>query len=245
MIELDLPYAQKRSEAVDTLVFHCLAFEPAEALKSFEQAKVSAHYMIDLNGRIYRLVSEDLCAWHAGQSFWRGREGLNQHSVGIELCSPSLGQEAYNPRQIKALISLSHALIRRYHIRPENIVGHSDIAPTRKPDPGKAFPWRYLAKNGIGLWYKLPQAPKTAQAVTPSADLPKEAEMLAAIGYDTHNLQAARQAFARRFMPDCIPTVSDIYALLERPYSENFSMPAAYFSDTLVAVWKRYSQALR
>ncbi len=117
-------------------------------------AEVSAHYLIDEDGTVYQLVDEGKRAWHAGISYWRGLRDINSHSIGIELANPgqTYGLKPYPEAQIKSLIALSKEIIARYSIAPENIVGHSDIAPDRKSDPGPYFPWKTLAEQGISKW---------------------------------------------------------------------------------------------
>ena len=211
MLSFDLPYFDNRNAKIDMLVIHCLAHNLQSALDAFHRHQVSAHYLIDENGKIYRLVPEHKRAWHAGESFWRGQTGLNHNSIGIELCAPSLGQTPYPTRQISALIRLCKHLKRKYHIKKENILGHSDIAPTRKPDPGKAFPWAYLARHNLGIWYNLKNAKKIA--------LENPEELLQKIGYDTSNIEAATWAFMRHFMADLIPT-DTVENLLSKPYPD-------------------------
>lgn len=110
---------------------------------------VSAHYVIDRDGTIYQLVCESMRAWHGGASFWKGIESLNKCSIGIELVN--LGNEPFPNAQIESLIRLCQDLKDRLSIKPENFIGHSDIAPQRKKDPGNHFPWETLANQGIGL----------------------------------------------------------------------------------------------
>ena len=118
---------------------------------------MSSHYVLAEDGVAYRLVPEDRVAWHAGRSHWRGREALNTTSIGIEIVNLNGDRHDYPPHQIAALIELCKAILRRHPaIEPRNIVGHSDIAPKRKIDPGLRFPWAGLATAGVGLW------PKTA-----------------------------------------------------------------------------------
>lgn len=229
MIKNDLPYFSERTEPIDTLVLHCLAYDVEKGLETFHQAQVSAHYMIDMQGRIHQLVPENKCAWHAGKSFWRGRDGLNKYSIGIEVYSPSLGQESYSPKQIFALIRLCRRLIKRYHIKPQNIVGHSDIAPTRKPDPGKAFPWAYLARHGIGKWYKS----KHCHCGDPSA----EEQMLAAIGYDVSDFKAAQWAFCRHFVPELVPENKNIIDLINQPIPQETISDKQHYLSVLQAVY--------
>ena len=191
----DLPYYDQRNSKIDMIVIHCLAHNVQSALDAFHHNQVSSHYLIDEKGKIYRLVSEHKRAWHAGESFWQEQKNLNQNSIGIELCSPSLGQEPYPMRQISALIRLCKHLKRKYHIKKSRILGHSDIAPARKPDPGKAFPWKYLARHNLGVWYNLKNAKKIA--------LKTPEELLQKIGYDTSHRSAARsfKIFAAELVP--------------------------------------------
>lgn len=234
MIELNLPYHDKRNAKIDTLVLHCLAYDVDEGIEKFKEKNVSSHYLIDMNGKIYCLVSEDKQAWHCGISYWKGKTELNKTSIGIEVCSPSLGQEAYSKKQIYTLIRLCKKLIKKYHIKKINIVAHSDIAPTRKPDPGKAFPWKYLARNGIGLWYNIKNADKIE-------DLSEE-QYLEKIGYDVSDLIAAKWAFCRRFIPDIIPNDS-IENLINKPVPENAKQLIDHnlYIKTLKAVYYSYS----
>src|SRR5690606_9759033 len=105
---------------------------------------------------VYQLVDESRRAWHAGASSWYGRSGVNSGSIGVEVVNPGKRDEtwsAYSPRQIATLATLLRDLISRHQVKPQNIVGHSDIAPQRKIDPGPLFPWKKLADEGIGRWY--------------------------------------------------------------------------------------------
>ena len=115
--------------------------------------RVSAHYVLAEDGTVHRLVPEDRVAWHAGRSHWRGREALNATSVGVEIVNLHGDRHDYPEAQIAALIELCHGILARHPaIVPRNVVGHSDIAPKRKIDPGLRFPWSVLAEAGIGLW---------------------------------------------------------------------------------------------
>ncbi len=124
-------------------------------------AKVSAHYMIERDGRVFRLVAEERRAWHAGVSFWKGERDVNARSIGIELVNP--GEEhGYLPfpdAQVEALTALLDGVRTRWEIADGDIVGHSDVAPARKVDPGPLFPWKRLAKAGHGLWADPEPAP--------------------------------------------------------------------------------------
>lgn len=155
-------------------------------------SEVSAHYLIGRDGRLYQLVDETQRAWHAGQSWWGGLTDLNSASIGIELDND--GEEPYAEAQIQRLLALLDDLESRYRIPASNVLGHGDIAPRRKADPGPRFPWARLAQAGFGLW--------CGQAV-PVADaepLPETALALAAIGYDVSDPAAALAAFRRHFL---------------------------------------------
>ena len=118
------------------------------------KAEVSAHYVLDEDGTLYRLVPEDMRAWHAGVSFWHGQRDINSTSIGIEICNPGhdYGYRAFPDAQIAALITLAGEILQRHDIPACNVLGHSDVAPGRKVDPGELFPWEQLASHGIGLW---------------------------------------------------------------------------------------------
>ena len=184
-----------------------------ELVASFPDAKV---YRIDEQGEITRLVEEDNVAYHAGKSYWRGQSSLNQNSVGIELQSKSLGQTPYSEKQINALIELSQDIITRHKITPQNILGHSDAAPDRKPDPGLCFPWKFLSQNNIGLY---PQEIKSPN----NEDI---AALLSEIGYQTETqeqIQASAYAFCRRFVPKFVKIDTDVMHLVDNVLPQDFS----------------------
>ena len=120
------------------------------------RAKVSCHYLIDRKGQILKMVDENKIAWHAGRSKWKNFKNLNNNSIGIELVNKGheFGYEKFTSSQIKKLIKLCSLLKRKYKIKNSNILGHSDIAPLRKKDPGKKFPWEKLNKMKLGIWHK-------------------------------------------------------------------------------------------
>jgi N-acetylmuramoyl-L-alanine amidase len=156
-------------------------------------AKVSSHYVVDEDGTVYALVEEHCRAWHAGISYWRGAAALNDSSVGIEIVNPGheWGYRAFPEAQIKAVLQLSQAIIHRHRIKAHNVVGHSDIAPNRKQDPGELFPWKDFAQEGVGFW--------TDEFAGPG-DIVAD---LTAIGYDTSlPLTDVITAFQRRFLPE-------------------------------------------
>ena len=142
---------------VDILVLHYTELPLQESLDilsdATRDARVSAHYVLAEDGTVYRLVPEARTAWHAGRSSWRGREALNATSIGIEIVNLHGDRHDYPSQQIAALIELCRDILARNSaIEPRNVVGHSDIAPQRKIDPGRRFPWKTLADAGIGLW---------------------------------------------------------------------------------------------
>ena len=120
-------------------------------------SKVSCHYYIDKNGKLIQMVPDLYIAWHAGKSYWKNDKLLNNKSIGIEISNPGHenGYRNFKKNQIECLIKISKNLIKKYSIKKKNILGHSDIAPLRKKDPGEKFPWKFLAKNKIGIWHNL------------------------------------------------------------------------------------------
>lgn len=188
------------------LVLHYTGMQSAEAALERlcdANAKVSAHYCIDTNGDVTALVDEDKRAWHAGVSFWRGHTDINARSIGIELVNPGheYGYEPFPEQQIAALIELAKDILSRYPIEARNVVGHSDVAPTRKTDPGELFPWQRLADEGVGVW---PDAIATNDQASDIADL------LLAYGYETDDVAAAITAFQRHFRVGKIDGIADI-----------------------------------
>ena len=119
------------------------------------KSKVSSHFLINQNGKVYRLVQDNQIAWHAGKSCWGNYKNLNKNSIGIELVNKGhqFGYTHFRKKQLLSLIKICKILIKRYKIKKKNIVGHSDIAPLRKIDPGEKFPWNQLAKKKIGIWH--------------------------------------------------------------------------------------------
>ena len=120
-------------------------------------SKVSCHYYIDRKGNLIQMVPDLYIAWHAGKSNWKSDKLLNNTSIGIEISNPGHdnGYEAYKKKQLERLIKISKLLIKKYSIKKHNILGHSDISPLRKKDPGEKFPWKFLADKKIGVWHKL------------------------------------------------------------------------------------------
>ena len=151
---------KRRFGKLKFLIFHYTGMKKeTEAIKRLTdfRSKVSSHYLIKNNGDIVVLVPDLYVAWHAGKSSWKNFKSLNDNSIGIEISNP--GHEhhykKYSVKQITSLIKLSKELMKKYKIKSQNILGHSDIAPDRKMDPGEKFPWQQLAINGIGIWHSL------------------------------------------------------------------------------------------
>jgi N-acetylmuramoyl-L-alanine amidase len=192
-------------QRVDMLILHYTGMTSAAA--ALERlcdpaAEVSAHYLVEEDGTVWQLVDEARRAWHAGRAFWAGETDINGRSIGIELANPGHehGYRAFPEPQIAALEVLSRAILARHAIPPDRVLGHSDVAPRRKEDPGELFPWQRLARAGIGLW------PDFAAAATPpEPSIAVARQNLARIGYETGadgTLDAAIvTAFQRRYRP--------------------------------------------
>jgi len=196
LVAIPSPNQDSRGDApVSMLVLHYTGMASAEAALSRlcdPAARVSAHYTIGEDGTVYAHVPEDRRAWHAGLSYWAGIRDVNAHSIGIELVNPGheFGYRAFSNAQIAALTSLCNAILGRHAIPAWNVLGHSDVAPARKDDPGELFPWSELAHAGIGLW----PAP---------GDAGVGAEALERYGYDPDApLEKRITAFQRHFQPD-------------------------------------------
>ena len=156
---------------IDMLVLHYTGMKSAAAALErlcAPAAKVSAHYTIDEDGTVYAMVPEARRAWHAGISCWAGQSNINARSIGIELVDPGheFGYRAFAEPQIAALTTLCHSILMRHPIPSARVLGHSDLAPARKQDPGELFPWERLARAGIGLWPQKRDGDLGAQALS-------------------------------------------------------------------------------
>jgi len=153
--------AKKRSyKSIKFLVIHYTGMQSErESIKRLcnPKSKVSSHYFINQNGKIYRLVEDNRIAWHAGKSCWGKYKNLNKNSIGIEMINKGhqFGYTNFKKKQLSNLIKICQNLIKKYRIKRQNIIGHSDIAPLRKLDPGEKFPWKRLGNNKIGIWHNL------------------------------------------------------------------------------------------
>jgi N-acetylmuramoyl-L-alanine amidase len=183
------------------------------------RARVSAHYFVVENGSVIQLVQEAKRAWHAGVSSWGGDADINSRSIGIEICNPGheFGYPDFPTRQIAAVITLCRSILTRNIIRPENIVAHSDVAPSRKQDPGEKFPWKRMAQSGVGLWVEAP--PDSHDELKPNDSGERITALqrsLAAYGY---GLEASGRydvatrevvtAFQRHFRPQLVDGIAD------------------------------------
>jgi N-acetylmuramoyl-L-alanine amidase len=182
--------------SVDMLVLHYTGMQSADiALDRLcdQQAEVSAHYFVEEDGSVRQLVDETHRAWHAGVSYWRGNSNINQRSIGIEIVNPGheFGYREFTEEQMISVISLCSEILSRHDIPARNIVGHSDVAPSRKTDPGELFDWQRLAKLGIGLW------PTEAEILEMDKDVVRG--HLQTIGYDTNDFPKAIRAFQRHY----------------------------------------------
>lgn len=203
IVETPSPNFNERQLPVTMIVLHYTGMQSADAALARltdPDAEVSAHYLIDEDGTVHRLVAEDKRAWHAGKSHWRGITDVNSASVGIELVNPGheFGYRDYPDAQIDALIPLLQEIKQRHGITRGNIVGHSDIACTRKQDPGERFPWGRLAR------LRLAMPRPTKNLIDP---LWSDAGFLLALerfGYEVTDQLAAVVAFQRRFRPELI-----------------------------------------
>jgi N-acetylmuramoyl-L-alanine amidase len=194
---------------IDMLVLHYTGMtSTAAALDRLcdAAAEVSAHYLIAEDGTAWRLVDETRRAWHAGRGFWAGERDINSRSIGIELANPG-HEHGYRPfpePQIEALETLARAILSRHPIPPHRVLGHSDVAPQRKEDPGELFPWQRLAAAGIGLWPDFAAAGRAGGV----ADVGAAQQALARIGYEVSAsgqlddaARAVVTAFQRHYRP--------------------------------------------
>ena len=164
IIEAPSPNFDGRTAPPSMLVLHYTGMKTGlEALDRLRdpEAKVSSHYLVEEDGRVLRLVAEARRAWHAGVSFWRGRRNVNGDSIGIEIVNPGheFGYRAFPEPQVESVIALVADIRTRWDIEDRDVVGHSDIAPDRKDDPGELFPWKRLAEAGHGIWAEADPAP--------------------------------------------------------------------------------------
>ncbi len=210
--------ARPPGQPVDMLVLHYTGMETAAAALDRlcdPAAKVSAHYLVEEDGTVWSLVDETRRAWHAGVSVWRGATDINARSIGIELINPGheFGYRPFPEPQMAATVDLARAIAARHPIPPRNVVGHSDVAPTRKLDPGELFDWSRLAAAGVGLW------PADSETCLMEPEVVRD--MLHRFGWDVTDPAAALRAFQRHFRPSRVTgridfaTARRLHGLLE------------------------------
>ena len=207
---------RKRSKKnIKYIIFHYTGMKSDQLairkLTSFN-SKVSCHYYIDKKGNLIQLIPDLYVAWHAGKSYWKNDKLLNNNSIGIEISNPGHehGYKVFNDKQIKCLIKISKNLIKKYKINIKNILGHSDIAPLRKKDPGEKFPWKFIASKKIGIWHKL-NFKKCSKLRGKKIDIENKIffKKLKKFGYfiDTSKKKELKKiicSFQRRFRPELI-----------------------------------------
>ena len=213
---------KRKTNQIKFLIFHYTGMKTEKAainrLTDIE-SRVSAHYLIKQNGEIITLVPDLYTAWHAGKSVWKNYSSLNKDSIGIEIVNPGhdINYKKFSKIQLAALVRLSKFLIKKYRINSKNILGHSDIAPERKKDPGEKFPWKLLSKKKIGYWHNLNQNEliKNRNLKTSSKEKNLFLTNLFKIGYQKKFLynsnfnrtsfdQIISKAFQRRFRPEIV-----------------------------------------
>jgi N-acetylmuramoyl-L-alanine amidase len=207
-IDTPSPNFDARALPVSMVVLHYTGMiDGASAIARLAdpEAKVSAHYVVAEDGQVVRMVDEDKRAWHAGRSWWRGTSDVNSASIGIEIVNPGheFGYRPFPEAQIEAVIELLAGIMERHSITRGNVVGHSDVAPARKEDPGELFPWYRLARLRLAL----PRPTKNLMDPHWS-----DAGFLLALerfGYDVADGVAAVRAFQRRFRPEMIDGIID------------------------------------
>ena len=234
IIQRPSPNFNQRDLPISILVVHFTHMHTAElALQRLTDtaAQVSAHYLISKTGEIYQLVEESKRAWHAGVSSWRGEKDVNSASIGIELdyAPPDEGPAPdYDPHLLQSLIELSGDIVQRHSIAPRNVVGHSDVAPARKVDPGVKMEWPRLARHGVGLWID-PPATQAVDALRLGDTGPAVAafqKAMSSYGYGINQdgvfnaeTQQVVSAFQRHFRREKVDGIADaqtqtlIYAL--------------------------------
>lgn len=216
------------STGVRLIVLHYTGMKSAaDALARLTDSisHVSAHYVVDDEGAVYRLVAEERRAWHAGVSYWQGVRDINSASIGIEITNPGhdYGYRAFPPAQIEAVKILVRDIMARHALTPSAVIGHSDIAPGRKIDPGELFPWENMAQSGLGIWPKLEG---TKRLMTSD----EAHTLLSAIGYATP-LSADLGA-------DILPAPTDSVAAFQRHYRPR-KVDGVLDSETLALIQAR------
>ena len=214
---------KRRVKEVKFIIFHYTGMKKenqAITRLTNSKSKVSSHYLIKNNGEILTLVPDLYVAWHAGVSSWKNYKSINKYSIGIEISNPGheYSYKKFSKKQIKSIIKLSIYLKKKYKIKSNFILGHSDIAPDRKKDPGEKFPWKYLSKNKIGQWHYLNEKKlfKKRNQIVDRLEKNKFIKNLYKIGYPKNILfnkykysKLLTTAFQRRFRQELVNGIID------------------------------------
>ena len=219
---------KRKFEQIKFIIFHYTGMKnDKKAINRLTdvKSKVSSHFLIRDNGKIITLVPELYVSWHAGISSWQNYKSLNKHSIGIEISNPGHDNKykKFSKKQIHSILKLSKYLIKKYKIKNKFILGHSDIAPLRKKDPGEKFPWKYLSKNNVGLWHDLNEKElfETRELKIYKYHEINFLKNLYKIGYSrvlnkdkNKNIKLLTKAFQRRFRQSLINGIIDQECLL-------------------------------
>ena len=214
---------KRKKKFIKFIIIHYTGMsKEADAIKRLRnpKSKVSSHYLIKNNGQILMLVPDLYVAWHAGKSSWKSFKFMNKHSIGVEISNPGHTSQykSFSKKQISSLKKLLKSLIVKYNIKLENLLGHSDIAPNRKMDPGEKFPWKELSKNHLCKWHNLDlnKIKKFRKKHVSKKDSNLFFKNLNRFGYNrikSLNLQKSRKflilAFQRRFRQELINGILD------------------------------------
>tara|TARA_B100001175_G_C19493972_1_gene634220 strand:- start:18 stop:767 length:750 start_codon:yes stop_codon:yes gene_type:complete len=229
---------KRKSTQVKFIIFHYTGMrKETDAINRLINTKseVSSHYLIKNNGEIITFIPDLYVAWHAGISFWKNFKSLNKYSIGIEISNPGhdYNYKKFSKKQINSILKLSKFLIKKYKIKPQNILGHSDIAPHRKKDPGEKFPWKYLSKKNIGYWHNIDQKKLIKNRVLKTSGLENKLffKNMYKIGYSKKIIKNSKldiikykkliiKAFQRRFRQELINGIIDQECLI---ISENIA----------------------
>ena len=214
---------KRKIKEIKFIIFHYTGMRnEKEAISQLTniKSKVSSHYLIKTNGDILTLVPDSYVAWHAGLSSWKKYKSINKYSIGIEISNPGheYSYKKFKKKQIKSVLKLSSFLIKKYKIKSNFILGHSDISPDRKKDPGEKFPWKYLSKNKIGFWHNLNEKKlvKNRNQKIDKSDKDKFIKNILKLGYPKNilynkneYLELLTTAFQRRFRQELVNGIID------------------------------------
>ena len=219
---------KRKIKEIKFIIFHYTGMKnEKEAISKLTniKSKVSSHYLIKTNGDILTLVPDSYVAWHAGLSSWKKYKSINKYSIGIEISNSGheYSYKKFKKKQIKSVLKLSSFLIKKYKIKSNFILGHSDISPDRKKDPGEKFPWKYLSKNKIGFWHNLNEKKlvKNRNQKIDKSDKDKFIKNILKLGYPKNilynkneYLELLTTAFQRRFRQELVNGIIDQECLI-------------------------------